>query len=172
MTKVCFIDIDGVIFDVSARRARAQKPDGKLDWKVFLDDALLALDSPIDGAVQALSHLMHHLGYQMVLLTGRPEQLRQATISHLIDAGVQWHTLLMRKDGDYRKSPLLKTEEVCKYLDEHSGVNEVLFVDDQSENLAAVQAALDAREVDCICCNNLGFVVSLLSEAVEKERQV
>lgn len=171
MTKVCFIDIDGVICDIFARLERARKPDASVNWKIFLDPALLALDSPIDGAAQALSRLMHHLGYQIVLLTGRPEQLRQATRACLIDAGVQWHTLLMRKDGDYRKSPVLKTEEVLKYLDGHAAVDEVLFVDDQSENLAAVQAALDAREVACICCNNLGFVVSLLSEAAEKEKQ-
>lgn len=172
MTKVCFIDIDGVICDISARLERARKPDASVNWKIFLDPALLPLDSPIDGAAQALSRLTHHLDYQIVLLTGRPEKLRQATISHLIDADMQWHELLMRKDGDYRKSPVLKTEEVCKYLDEHAEVHEVLVVDDQPENLAVMQAALDARGVACICCNNLSFVVYLLSEAAKKEKQV
>jgi len=171
MTKLAIIDIDGVIFDVSARRQRATKPDGTLDWKIFLDPSLIMLDIPVDGVTQAISHLMQ-LGYQLVLLTGRPEKLRQATIAGLIDADIQWHYLLMRKDGDYRPSPILKTEEVLKYLDAQPAVDEVLVVDDQSENLAAIQAALDAREVACLCCTHLGFVVSLLSEAAEKEQKV
>ena len=49
MTRIAFVDLDGVIFDATERFHRARKSDGKIDFTIALDPALVVLARPVDG---------------------------------------------------------------------------------------------------------------------------
>ena len=69
---------------------------GKRDWKGFFADA--GLDDPIEGSIELLDLFDDTL--TVVLLTARPEYLRQDTIDWLERHGFRWDLLVMRARSD------------------------------------------------------------------------
>lgn len=159
--KVAFVDVDGVIANNTERFDRARKHSflylcacviaryiphdrlrkrfrrDKINWRVALDPDLVELDTLIDGAVEAVQALAM-LDYIPVYLTGRPENMRDATkiwlATHNIPAGV----ILMRKDGDFRHAGLVKADFINTYLEEHEDVEAVVLVDDEASNTSKI----------------------------------
>lgn len=149
---VAFIDLDGVCFDSSERERRARKPNGRLDYGLFLDAELVwALDTPVAGARAALLGLQEQAGGCLIVyLTGRPERLRAVSAAQLLrddfPLPLMREQLLMRADDDYRPAPLLKAELVGAYLDAHPAVADILVVDDRVETGEVIaQVALAGR---------------------------
>lgn len=119
------VDVDGVIADGNHRQHYLS--DGRRDWNGFFSAA--DADSPIPGSRALLESFSRDL--VVVLLTARPDRLRQLTLDWLAGNGYRWDLLVMRGRGDARlSSPDFKRAGV-KAIRDHGFEPQLAFDDDQ-----------------------------------------
>jgi len=134
-------DIDGVLVDASRRLREAKRMScGNKErfWKLFLSEELLSLDEPREIGIRLLLDRLKR--GKVVLLTGRPESLRSATISQLETYGVPMRrvtALLMRQASDRRKEWTVKPELLREYASLHR-LSVVEIHDDEPRTLDAL----------------------------------
>lgn len=133
------LDIDGVLANIEHRMEHMRNKD----YDKFYDGNLVAQDKKIDAFEPIYEQIrgMAWRDMEIVFVTGRPERLRPVTdlwIEH------NWpmfsgklYEMYMRKDHDYRPSPIVKQEMVEKYLDGKE-FDEIVIVDDDPENVKAM----------------------------------
>ena len=158
MTKLCICDIDGVISNSDARFAKAEEArqafmkdlDARLEtilhgatsekratdlyWRTAFDPELVALDIAIPGAIDALAALAFS-GWQVVILTSRPESMRVATRQWLFESGYPVESLVIMKVPafQYTKTVVWKAGMV-QTLAAMFGAEEVVVVDDEMDS--------------------------------------
>lgn len=128
---VVVYDVDGVLVDASERMRRAR--DSGDFWEAFLDPQLLALDKPVREMIERANRDIAS-GRRVVLLTGRPERLREATLEELRRFGLNVdgvEALLMRGDRDRRPAYLVKPSLLSEYLARTGGRVEEVYEDDE-----------------------------------------
>lgn len=103
---VVVCDIDGVLAD-AAHRSHHLDATPK-DWAAFF--AACSDDVLIEEVARLLSLLRDDL--VVVLLTGRPVDVRDETIAWLERFGVRWDGLIMRDSGSYASSRSFKQQAV------------------------------------------------------------
>lgn len=133
-------DIDGTLADVSERIKHLKKKPK--DWNAFFKG--MAQDKTIHSMVR-LCNILYASGIQIVLCSGRNEEHRTETVQWLAEHGVNYHELLLRRDGDYRSDVDVK-RELLSGLDQ----SKILFVVEdrsrvvemwRSEGLVCLQCA-------------------------------
>ncbi len=98
-------DLDGTLID-SERRFKLGQKGNKIDWNFVLNPSIVqTLDKPmpkeiIDKIVEICQELKCE---KIIIVTGRPENLREVTLRQLQDVNIKFDELIMRKPGDYRK---------------------------------------------------------------------
>ena len=138
--EIVIFDIDGTLADVSERIHHVrQKPK---NWKAFFKG--MAKDKTIHSMV-SLCNILYASGIRIVLCSGRSEEHRPETEQWLAEHGVNYHELLLRRDGDYRSDVDVK-REILAAMDK----SEILFVVEdrsrvvemwRSEGLVCLQCA-------------------------------
>ena len=116
--ELVIVDIDGTLADVSERVHHVRKKPK--DWKAFFQG--MAQDKAIYAMVR-LCNILYASGIEIVLCSGRSEQHRAETVQWLTQKGVNYHKLLLRRDGD-RRSDVVVKREMLAVLD----TNKILFV--------------------------------------------
>ncbi len=147
--KLAIIDLDGVVANSDARFDRARQADDRINWKIAFDPELIPLDVPVPGAADALSFL-ERKGYLVCFLTSRPEPMRAATAAWLMLHGFYRDNreIFMKPiAAQYTKTVEWKMSMVATSL-HIKFYSEVLFIDDEEVNRAAVEA-LGAKNVVC-----------------------
>ena len=124
------VDIDGVLADGAHRQhlVRAKR------WREFFDAA--QSDAPIAETAVLLRLLDADL--VVVLLTGRPVRVRDATTTWLAEHGYRWDLLVMKEDADFRKTDRAKREAVVALRE--AGLTPVLALDDEPGNVEMYRA--------------------------------
>ncbi len=112
--KIVVFDIDNTLLDVSERymtciREVGLDPNRSLYkesywkrqrfWKIFLSDKYLHLDKPDIETINLVRRL-HKNGYGIILLTGRPEDMRRDTQEQMKKFRVPYDLLIMRPKGN------------------------------------------------------------------------
>lgn len=138
MNTLIICDIDGVLADCGHRLHF--KEEG--DYKCFYGPAMLD-DPVIAKGFDFLKILFFATHADLWLLTGRPERTRTMTEQWVKERWGSYveHTLLMRADGDHSKSPEMKVKELGKFQTEMKSFDTVFFIDDDPENVIAVEKA-------------------------------
>src|SRR5450755_3432696 len=90
MSKIAFIDLDGVVANSDLRFAQAEQTANAkyqqevyssawtdLYWRTVFEPTNVQLDTPIEGAYDALNKIEEN--YEVHFLTSRPEYMRRAT---------------------------------------------------------------------------------------------
>jgi hypothetical protein len=141
MTHLAIIDLDGVIANSDARFARAKLPDGSIDWNTAFNPDLVATDTPISGAKEAIERLMQR-GYTVVFLTSRPIAMQDATVAWLEAYGLEYHDLVMKpRSAQFIKTVRWKASEVFRLVTiAGHEANGSLFIDDEELHRDAVRA--------------------------------
>lgn len=129
-------DIDGVLVDALSRLRLCLNGDD-VDWDCFLDCEKLALDKPKVHNVE-LTRFLSKRGHHVVVITGRPERMRECTEEQLKHYGVEYRALYMRPDGDRRRDPLYKADVVAALR--RNGVEVLVHFDDNAETVKALKA--------------------------------
>jgi phosphoglycolate phosphatase-like HAD superfamily hydrolase len=126
------IDIDGVLADVRHRLSHlASRPK---DWDGFF--AAAPRDPPLAEGLAVARHLA--VDHQLVILSGRPERYRSATVAWLRAHHLPTESLLLRRDGDRRPARIAKIEAL-RNLSLTGKV--AILVDDDPAVCAAAEAA-------------------------------
>ena len=137
--EIVIFDIDGTLADVSERiHHLRRKPK---DWDAFF--AGMAQDKTIQSMVR-LCNLLYAAGVTIILCSGRNEKHRQETVAWLAEKGVNYHKLLLRKDGD-RRSDVIAKRELLAGIDKRH----VLFV---VEDRSRVVEMWRAQGLVCLQC--------------------
>ncbi|MCI0550262.1 MAG: polynucleotide kinase [Anaerolineae bacterium] len=138
--EIVIFDIDGTLADVSERIHHVKKKPK--DWDAFFKGI------PQDKAIQSmvrLCNILHSSGIRILLCSGRREQDRPKTIEWLAQQGVNYHELILRRDGDRRSDVIVKREmlsgldrsKILFVVEDRSGVVEMW----RSEGLVCLQCA-------------------------------
>lgn len=116
--RVVIFDIDGTLSDASKRlhHLHPTEPGQKKNWKAFFDG--IKDDAPIPHII-ALNNMYWDSGYTVVLLTGRPTNLRVDTLEWLIKHGVKTEALLMRLTNDRGKDSDVKPRVLLEWLQDN-----------------------------------------------------
>jgi phosphoglycolate phosphatase-like HAD superfamily hydrolase len=138
MKKLAIVDLDGIVANRDARFARATT-NGKINWKVAFDPALVELDTLIDGCPACLDKLESN-GYRVVFLTSRPETMQQATERWLLkhDLLYSYRRLILKPlSKQYTKTKIWKAYAVKALIDEMQP-KRAIFIDDERANIETV----------------------------------
>jgi uncharacterized HAD superfamily protein len=142
MANIAFVDIDGVIANNDARFEQATI-NGKVDWSVAFDPALIPLDTLIDGVVEQLQYLQK--SFTILLFSSRPEALREATTAWLTEHDVpHTHLVLKPPAAQYVKTAVWKALTLDT-LAMVFNVTSAIFVDDEAANINEVSKYIDDR---------------------------
>jgi len=106
--KVIIADLDGTLFDHSHRTKN-------LDIGFDEYNSLLHLDEPIHGVCEILRAM--YKTHIIIIITGRPEQYREATVDKLFKHMVPYHHLYMRPTDDMRSDTMLKADILNRALE-------------------------------------------------------
>jgi hypothetical protein len=130
MKNTIIFDLDGTLADISVRRKLATKPNGKMDWDIFLDPDNIKLDVPNDTVVK-MAQLFAGDGFNIIIFSGRSDKTKHTTLDWLVHNKVPFNKLVMRDrvrhfmpDNDLEK----------QLLNEHVDIDDVfLVVDDRQQ---------------------------------------
>lgn len=101
-------DLDGTLANIEHRLYLIDKRDGsKPDWRSFYRSCVN--DTPIHTLIR-VAEAMWNAGHTIEVWSGRSDEVRPETEEWLGNAGVQYHTLRMRKAADKRKDCVVKAE--------------------------------------------------------------
>jgi phosphoglycolate phosphatase-like HAD superfamily hydrolase len=102
---IFLVDIDGTLADLSHRlHFIQQKP---ANWKAFF--AACPDDSPIWDVIDTVNALSDS-GANIILVTGRSEDVEEQTENWLDVYLNRWSAMYMRKSGDHREDNIVKSE--------------------------------------------------------------
>lgn len=134
--KRAIIDLDGVVANSEARFERATAGD-KINWQVAFEPAAVQMDTLIERAYERIFNLGEVQGYEIIYLTSRPMSMYAATWEWLRQHDLAGPKLICKPDvKKYTKTVAWKAEEVSELAE---GYGTVIFVDDEPNNLQAVQ---------------------------------
>ena len=103
--EIVIFDIDGTLADVSERIHHVRnKPK---NWNAFFQG--MAQDKAIHSMVR-LCNILYEAGMQILLCSGRSEEHRDQTVQWLAEKEVNYHELILRRDGDRRSDNIVKRE--------------------------------------------------------------
>jgi beta-phosphoglucomutase-like phosphatase (HAD superfamily) len=101
----CYIfDLDGTLADDSHRWHHVRRSG---DWDAYY--AACPEDKPIEHMLE-VAKALNGAGYRIVIVTGRSESIRRETEDWLLQQGILYSELIMRKKNDRRKNSELKLE--------------------------------------------------------------
>ena len=129
---IAVFDIDGVLADPAHRQHFLD--ERPRNWGAFF--AAVDQDSVLARGVARLREVARD--HEVVLVSGRPERTRSDTEDWLRRHGIAYVGLLLRRDGDYRPAPTLKSELIVSIGDPE----EVALVVDDDEAVIASLTAL------------------------------
>ena len=103
--EIVIFDIDGTLADVSERIHHVKKKPK--NWNAFFQG--IGQDKAIHAMV-CLCNILYEAGIKILLCSGRNEEHRSQTVQWLAQQGVNYHELILRRDGDMRSDMIVKRE--------------------------------------------------------------
>tara|TARA_B100002052_G_C15835467_1_gene577523 strand:+ start:864 stop:1319 length:456 start_codon:yes stop_codon:yes gene_type:complete len=98
MKNIVIFDLDGTLALIDKRREISTKSDGKLDWDLFFNPKNINLDIPNFPVINTLKALKSN-GYKIIILSGRLETTKNATLEWLKKYEVYFDDLKMRENS-------------------------------------------------------------------------
>lgn len=137
---IVVFDIDGVLADCSHRLHYLKDKN----YDMFYSEGAMAGDRPIKSGFELLLAMFCNNNNVVWFFTGRPERTRQITeewLRYYLPDDLYYRTvqmIVMRKDGDYRPSPDVKSEMFDRVNVKPDADEPILFIDDDPENIVEV----------------------------------
>lgn len=116
-------------------------------WNCYQSPKYMHLDVPIVEMVEYARRAKER-GYTVIIVSGRSEAQRQATLEQLERAGVPFDVLILRAANDFRKDYEYKAEALRQLL--AAGYEVVELVDDSKAVVeATIRMGISARCYNC-----------------------
>lgn len=145
--KSIFFDIDGTLADCAHRLGFIR--DGKKDWNSFFRADLILKDPLIEPVAHLLRSLAHPaIDNDLVLLTGRPEMTRDATVDWLRLHSLEdtYSHLLMRPARDRRSDTVVKKELLLNYV---ASLEQVLLIIEDRQHMVDLWRSMGLHVLHC-----------------------
>jgi FMN phosphatase YigB (HAD superfamily) len=107
---IVLVDVDGTLADVRHRLHHIRE-GRKKNWKAFFEG--MDRDTPIASTVAWVQALARH--YDIIIITGRPEEYRERTIAWLKKNDIPFTDVFMRPNGDHRPDYEVKKEALQRW---------------------------------------------------------
>jgi hydroxymethylpyrimidine pyrophosphatase-like HAD family hydrolase len=115
---IVIIDIDNTLCLNNKRFELAKKENGKTDWDIAHNPELVEQDEPNFPMID-LAHKYKRDGLKIIIITGRPESIREVTELWLLKYHIVYDALYMRTERDhYIKADILKRKIYETYIKE------------------------------------------------------
>ena len=102
------IDIDNTLSIANDRFKLAEKENGKLDWDIVHSPENLIKDKPNLPMIELAKNYKEN-GFEVIILTGRPESTRKVTKEWLQKYNISYDNLYMRSwENNFLKAPIFK----------------------------------------------------------------
>lgn len=127
--KALIVDIDGTISDASNRKHYVEnKPK---NFKAFYSE--LINDNPNTWCVDLVRKLSDDDGYEIIYVTGRPDNYRTLTEEWFRRWGIYFDEdlLFMRKEGDFREDYVVKEEIYNNFIKDKFDI--LVAIDDRKQ---------------------------------------
>lgn len=125
MIDCILLDLDGTISNCSHRLHYIET--SPKDWETFFSKCF---EDPIIGPVYEIVKQFQS-NYRTVITTSRPEKVRELTDLWLREHDIQYDLLLMRKNKEFRKSPVVKSDMIDFIIEQ--GYNPMIAIDDRED---------------------------------------
>jgi hypothetical protein len=133
--RIVLVDIDHSISDASWRDHLIPGAKASGDWSAYYRDQ--HLDEPIWFVAYYVRYLSSLPLFDVVVLTGRPEEYRAVTKTWLRKQQISYSDLIMRQQDDRSSSPEMKIKEIKARYD----VEEIAFaIEDRDDVIEAMRA--------------------------------
>ena len=137
MIKAYIFDIDGTLADCTHRLGYILKD--KKDWDIFHRSA--DKDTPIRETIECAKALKR-IGYEILIVTGRPESSRIITRQWLLENGIDFSGLYMREEWNHVPDFILKKDI---YENEIRDKYEILGVFEDRKSVVEMWRSLGLR---------------------------
>lgn len=128
--KTVIFDLDGTLALIDERRAKATKPDGKINWDVFFAPENIQLDKPNWPVIESFKALQE-AGFIVGIFSGRDDISREETKEWLMDHEIFPDFMRMRRNGSFTPDDKLKKLWLNDLLQE--GHNIMCVFDDRDK---------------------------------------
>jgi len=144
--KAIVVDIDNTLVDSTERWSICQQFKKKSDiWNCFFDPDKLYLDKPIWKVIEVVRQY-HNAGYKIIIITGRLEKLKEATIEQLNKYDIPFDIIFLRKEKDFRKDFEYKAEIIEQLI--VTGYKIELVIDDSKEVRDVITQRFSIKAID------------------------
>lgn len=123
------MDVDGTLADMRGVRT-------PFEWDK------VGLDKPHHDIIQLVTDLFHTGRYKIIITTGRDGVCERQTRKWLIDWDIPYDDFYIRKEGDFRKDSIIKSEI---YMDHIRPKYDVVFVIDDRNQVVDMWRSLGLR---------------------------
>jgi predicted kinase len=125
-------DLDGTLCNIEHRKHLVQRAidktkEGKPNWPAFF--RAMANDKVNEWCAELLRH--HHISYDIVFCSGRPEEYREVTEKWLKAHNLYFGHLFMRSSSDYRQDNIVK--EIILNFDVLTQFKPLFAIDDRQQ---------------------------------------
>lgn len=111
--RIAIFDIDGTLTNNDHRSHYVERPKGKRDWKRFTAEC--DKDAPQEKIIH-MAQLLHSIGYRVLLMSGRSDEVKLKTIDWLKKYEVPYAELHMRPAGDHSDDRDLKRDMLYRVV--------------------------------------------------------
>jgi len=144
LTKAIIVDLDGTLCNVDHRLHFVR--DKRKNWRKFF------LELVNDSVNEWCHEIMKRFSdYEILLVSGRPEDYRDITESWLKEKEITYKSLHMRKANDFRKDDIIKTEIYNNFIKDNY---DVLFTIDDRKQVVDMWRSLG---LVCLQCSEGNF---------------
>ena len=136
--KIAVFDIDNTLIDIT-RRYRKSIEEAGLNphmslyknpyekrikfWKIFLSGKYIETDHPDKEAIDIVER-KYQSGYGIIILTGRPIEMKRLTEKQLKDFKIPYDLLIMRPSNNREPDNIFKPKVISKLLEEDLNITE------------------------------------------------
>lgn len=131
------IDIDNTLCNSNERFRLATKPDGKIDWDIAHNPELIEKDKPNFPMID-LAKKYKQDAFEVIILTGRPESVREVTEKWLKKYDIPYDKLYMRNTENH----FIKAVEYKKKIYENEIIDDVFCAYDDEEEIVQMWNSL------------------------------
>ena len=127
------LDLDGTLFDTSARWNECEKlakGNKRMFWECFQSPRFMNLDKPKREVIELVQQIIEEKKPEVIaIVSGRSEKQRENTLKQLSDIGIEPNDVVLRGEKDFRKDYEFK-RDVIRTLKEKYDQDKVVIIDD------------------------------------------
>ncbi|AME30103.1 polynucleotide kinase [Acidianus tailed spindle virus] len=134
------LDLDGTLFDTSARWNECEKISNKnkrlfwapdrVFWECYQSPRFMNLDEPKWEVIRFVKRLIEEKKPEVIaVVSGRSEKQREATLKQLSEIGIEPNEVVLRGEKDFRKDYEFKKFAIKELMEKYDQ-DKVIVIDD------------------------------------------